>query len=105
MSRRIRALVAVASALAVLVVAAPATAATATITKADCEAGRIRDKQGNTISGERCARLVGRRAKEVTLADTGFDAWWLVVGGVACIGGAAALRIRRRPGAPHADPA
>lgn len=105
MSRRIRALVALASTLAVLVAAAPATAATSTVTQADCDAGRIKDKDGNTISGKRCERLIGKRVKQVTLADTGFDAWWLVVGGVACIGGAAALRIRRRPGAPHADAA
>jgi LPXTG-motif cell wall-anchored protein len=93
-SRRIRALAALVAAIAMLAVAAPAMGATSTITQADCNAGRIKDKQGNAISKDRCERLIGQR---VNLASTGFDAWWLIIGGVACIGGAAALRVRRRP--------
>ncbi len=94
-TRRIRGLVAVVAAVAMLVVAAPAFGqGTSVVTQADCDAGRIKDRQGNTIRGERCERLIGRR---VNLANTGFEAWWLVIGGVACIGGAVALRVRRRP--------
>ena len=96
--RRLRGIVALAAlvtAVALVVTAAPAMAqGTSTVTQADCDAGRIKDRQGNTLRGERCERLIGRR---VRLAQTGFEAWWLLVGGVACIGGAAALRVRRRP--------
>lgn len=93
--RGIVALAAVVTAVALVVTAAPAMAqGTSTVTQADCDAGRIKDRQGNTLRGERCERLIGRR---VRLAQTGFEAWWLLVGGVACIGGAAALRVRRRP--------
>lgn len=96
--RRLRgmiALVALVTAVALVVTAAPAMAqGSSTVTQADCDAGRIKDKQGNTLSGERCERLIGRR---VRLAQTGFEAWYLLLGGVACIGGAAALRVRRRP--------
>lgn len=96
--RRLRgtaALLALVTAVALVVTAAPAMAQnTSTVTQADCDAGRIKDKQGNTLRGERCERLIGQR---VRLAQTGFEAWWLLVGGVVCIGGAAALRVRRRP--------
>ena len=89
------ALLALVTAVALLVTAAPVMAqGSSTVTQADCNAGRIKDKQGNTLSGERCERLIGQR---VRLAQTGFEAWWLLLGGVACIGGAAALRVRRRP--------
>ena len=93
--RGIAALVALVAVVALVVTAAPAMAqSTSTVTQADCDAGRIKDKQGNTLSGERCERLIGQR---VRLAQTGFEAWWLLLGGVACIGGAVALRVRRRP--------
>ena len=96
--RRLRgmlALAALVTAVALVVTAAPAMAQkTSTVTQADCDAGRIKDKRGNTLRGERCERLIGQR---VRLAQTGFEAWWLLVGGIACIGGAAALRVRRRP--------
>ena len=89
------ALVALVTAVAMLTTAVPAMGqGTSTVTQADCDAGRIKDKQGNTLRGERCERLIGKR---VRLAQTGFEAWWLLVGGVVCIGGAAALRVRRRP--------
>ena len=93
--RGIVALAAVVTAVALVVTAAPAMAqGTSTVTQADCDAGRIKDRQGNTLRGERCERLIGRR---VRLAQTGFEAWWLLVGGVVCIGGAMALRVSRRP--------
>jgi LPXTG-motif cell wall-anchored protein len=93
--RGMLALAALVTAVALVVTAAPAMAqGTSTVTQADCDAGRIKDKQGNTLSGERCERLIGQR---VRLAQTGFEAWWLLLGGVACIGGAVALRVRRRP--------
>lgn len=89
------ALLALVTAVALVVTAAPAMAqGTSAVTQADCDAGRIKDKQGNTLRGERCERLIGQR---VRLAQTGFEAWWLLIGGVVCIGGAAALRVRRRP--------
>jgi LPXTG-motif cell wall-anchored protein len=89
------ALLALVTAVALVVTAAPAMGqGSSTVTQADCDAGRIKDKQGNTLSGERCERLIGQR---VRLAQTGFEAWWLLLGGVACIGGAVALRVRRRP--------
>jgi LPXTG-motif cell wall-anchored protein len=93
--RGMAALVALVTMVALVVTAAPAMAqGTSTVTQADCDAGRIKDKQGNTLTGERCERLIGKR---VQLAQTGFEAWWLLVGGVVCIGGAAALRTRRSP--------
>ena len=88
------AVVALVVAVAVLAAVAPAFAATTTVTQSDCDNGRIKDTHGNTITGKRCDRLVGKRVK---LAKTGFEAWWLVAGGVACLGGAVALRVRRRP--------
>lgn len=87
-------LVALVTAVALIVTAAPAIAATSTVTQADCDAGRIKNKQGETLRGEACEALIGKR---VQLAETGFEAWWLLVGGLACIGGAVALRVRRRP--------
>jgi LPXTG-motif cell wall-anchored protein len=93
------ALVALVTAVALVVTAAPVMAqGTSAVTQADCDAGRIKDKQGNTLRGERCERLIGQR---VRLAQTGFEAWYLLLGGVACIGGAAALRMRRRPASPQ----
>jgi LPXTG-motif cell wall-anchored protein len=89
------ALLALVTVVALVVTAAPAMGqSSSTVTQADCNAGRIKDKQGNTLSAERCKALIGQR---VRLAQTGFEAWWLLFGGVACIGGAAALRMRRRP--------
>ena len=89
------ALVALVTAVALLATAAPVMAqGSSTVTQADCDAGRIKDKQGTTLPGERCERLTGQR---VRLAQTGFEAWWLLLGGIGCIGGAVALRVRRRP--------
>ena len=96
--RGMAALVALVTAVALIATAAPAMAQTSTVTQADCDAGRIKNKQGETISGAACEKLIGQR---VRLAQTGFEAWWLLVGGVACIGGAVALRVRRRPVSPQ----
>jgi LPXTG-motif cell wall-anchored protein len=87
-------LVALVTAVALVVTAAPTMAATSTVTQADCDAGRIKNKQGTTLKGAACEKLIGQR---VQLAQTGFEAWWLLLGGVACIGGAVALRVRRSP--------
>jgi LPXTG-motif cell wall-anchored protein len=87
-------LIALVTAVALIVTAAPAMSATSTVTQADCDAGRIKNKQGETLRGAACEKLVGKR---VQLAQTGFEAWWLFAGGIACIGGAVALRVRRRP--------
>jgi LPXTG-motif cell wall-anchored protein len=91
-------LVALVTAVALIVTAAPAMGATSTVTQADCDAGRIKNKQGETLRGAACERLIGQR---VQLAQTGFEAWWLLLGGVACIGGAVALRVRRSPASPQ----
>jgi hypothetical protein len=95
-ARRLRVALALLVATGALVFAPAAVAAekTAKITQADCDAGRIKDKRGNTLRGERCERYIGQRAR---LAETGFEAWWLLAGGIGCIGAAAALRVRRRP--------
>ena len=69
---------------------------TSVVTQADCDAGRIRNKQGETLRGEACERLIGQR---VNLAQTGFEAWMLLLGGVALMGGAVVLRVRRSPSA------
>ena len=90
-SRRFAALVAVVAILAVLATAVPAFGATSTVTQQDCNAGRI-TRNGQVLSRAQCEKLIGQR---VNLATTGFDAWILIVGGVACLGVAFALRTRR----------
>lgn len=81
-----------------LTVAAPAfgqqsRGGTSVVTQADCDAGRITNRQGRTLRGEECRRLVGKR---VRLAQTGFEAWILGLAGLGLAGGAVALRFRRR---------
>lgn len=88
-------LVALVTAVALVVTAAPAMAqSSSTVTQADCDAGRIKNKQGVTLRGDACEKLIGQR---VQLAQTGFEAWWLLLGGVALMGGAVALRVRKTP--------
>ena len=87
-------LVALVTCVALVVTAAPAMAQTSTVTQADCDAGRIKNKEGTVLRGEACEKLIGQR---VRLAQTGFEAWWLLVGGVALMGGAVALRVRKTP--------
>jgi LPXTG-motif cell wall-anchored protein len=96
--RGMAALVALITAIAIVVTAVPAMGATSTVTQADCNAGRIKNKQGATLSRSACQALIGQR---VNLASTGFEAWYLLLGGVVCIGGAGALRMRRRPVSPQ----
>ena len=99
-SRTIRIFVALGALVAVMAVGAPAYGSshgggTSEVTQADCDAGRIKDKQGNTITGDRCKRLIGQR---VNLADTGFDAWLIALVGAGLIGGAVVLRRRSASG-------
>jgi hypothetical protein len=76
--------------------AAPAFAATSAVTQADCNSGNI-TRHGRTLSKSECEALIGQR---VNLASTGFEAWMVGAGGVALLGVAVALRMRRRgPGA------
>ena len=82
---------------AMFAVAPPAPAQTSgaqgsIITRSDCEAGRI-TRRGVRLSRQECLRLVGQR---VRLANSGFDAWIVVAGGVMLLGGAAVLYRRRR---------
>lgn len=91
--RGMAALVAIVTAIALVATASPAMAqGTSTVTQADCDAGRIKNKQGETLRGQACERLIGQR---VRLAQTGFEAWMLLLGGVALMGGGVALRMRR----------
>lgn len=84
--------VALGALVAVMAVAAPAYAAqTSSVTQADCNAGRIKDKAGTTISGDKCKALVGQRVK---LAKTGFNAWIIALLGAGLVGGAVVLRRR-----------
>ena len=92
-------LVALITAIALIATASPAMAQTSTVTQADCDAGRIKNKQGTVLRGEACERLIGQR---VRLAQTGFEAWMLLLGGVVLMGGGVALRMRRGgPAAPQ----
>ena len=88
------ALVALVASLVLMATAVPAFGqGTSTVTQADCNAGRIKDRQGNTITGARCSALVGKR---VSLASTGADAWLIALAGGVCLAGGFALRRRPR---------
>jgi hypothetical protein len=91
-SRGLAALVAIVVLALPLALAGTALASTSTITQQDCAQGTIKDKSGNTISKDRCEKLVG---KQVQLAGTGFEVWIVAVAGVACLGGAAWFGLRR----------
>jgi LPXTG-motif cell wall-anchored protein len=91
-ARRIGALLAVA-ALGIMLMAVPAVAQTSTITQADCDAGRI-TQNGKPISKDACQARIGQK---VNLASTGFEAWMLGLGGIALMGGATVVLMRRRP--------
>jgi LPXTG-motif cell wall-anchored protein len=79
--------------LGALLMAVPAMAADSTITQADCDAGRI-TQNGKRISQEACEARIGQ---SVRLADTGFEAWIIGLGGVALMAGAGVVMMRRRP--------
>src|SRR3954451_3267317 len=91
-TRSLAALVAIVVLMVPLAVAGTAFASTSTITQQDCNQGTIKDKSGNTISRERCQRLVG---KQVQLAGTGFEVWPIAIAGAACLAGAAWFGLRR----------
>jgi hypothetical protein len=91
-TRAFAALAAIVALMVPLAVAGTALASTSTITRSDCNQGTIKDKSGNAISKARCEKLVG---KQVQLAGTGFDVLPLLLGGVACLGGAAFFGLRR----------
>ncbi len=81
------------AALGIMLMAVPAMAQSSTITQADCDAGRI-TQNGNKISQEACEARIGQR---VNLADTGFEAWIVGLGGIALMAGATVVLMRRRP--------
>jgi LPXTG-motif cell wall-anchored protein len=91
-ARKAGALLAIA-ALGLLLMAMPAIAATSTVTQADCNAGRI-TQNGKPISRQACEARIGQK---VNLASTGFEAWLLGLGGIALMGGATVVLVRRRP--------
>ena len=88
------ALVVLVASMSVLATAVPAFGAKSTVTQADCNAGRIKDRNWNTITRARCEALIGQ---SVDLASTGFEAWMVGLGGITLLGGAVALQVRRRP--------
>ena len=91
-ARRLSAILAVAM-LGALLMAVPAVAQQSTITQADCDAGRI-TQNGKKLSQEACEARIGQ---SVRLADTGFEAWIVGLGGVALMAGAGVVLMRRRP--------
>ena len=90
--RRVSAIFAVAM-LGALFMAVPALADDSEITQADCDAGRI-TQNGQKLSQSECESRIGQR---VRLADTGFEAWIVGLGGIALMGGAGFVLMRRRP--------
>jgi hypothetical protein len=93
-TRRLVALAVLIAMVASLATAGVAIAASGTITQQDCAQGTIRDQRTNQpISHARCEMLVGRN---VQLASTGFDLRPVLIAGVLCLAGAAALGLRRR---------
>jgi LPXTG-motif cell wall-anchored protein len=82
------------AALGAMAFAGTASAQTSVVTQEDCDAGRI-TRNGKQLSKSECEALIGQR---VNLAQTGFEAWILGLGGLALMaaGGVVVLR-RRRP--------
>ncbi len=91
------ALVVLIATVGVLATASIAYAQSSVVTQEDCDAGRI-TRNGERLSQEQCENLIGQR---VNLADTGFEAWMVGLGGVVLLGGAVALQMRRRPATRH----
>ena len=91
-ARRLSAILAVAV-LGAMLMAVPAMAQQSTVTQADCDAGRI-TQNGKKLSQEACEARIGQNAR---LADTGFEAWIVGLGGVALMAGAGMVLMRRRP--------
>jgi len=90
-ARKVSALLAIAV-TAMMLMAIPAMAQD-TITQADCDAGRI-TVNGKKLTQEQCEARIGQK---VTTASTGFEAWIVGLGGIALMGGAAVVLMRRRP--------
>lgn len=91
-ARRLSAVLAIAV-LGAMLMAVPAVAQKSTITQADCDAGRI-TQNGKPISKAACEARIGQR---VNLANTGFEAWIIGLGGIALMAGATVVLMRRRP--------
>jgi LPXTG-motif cell wall-anchored protein len=81
-----------AAALGALTFAGPAPAQTSVVTQEDCDAGRI-TRNGKQLSQSECEALIGQR---VNLAQTGFDAWILGLGGLALMAAGGIVVLRRR---------
>jgi LPXTG-motif cell wall-anchored protein len=79
--------------LGAMLMAVPAMAQDSKITQEDCDAGRI-TRDGERLSQSECEARIGQ---QVRLADTGFEAWIIGLGGVALMAGAGVVLVRRRP--------
>jgi LPXTG-motif cell wall-anchored protein len=91
--RRAMVLLMVVAMLGTLAIAAPsAPAQTSVVTQEDCDAGRI-TRNGRQLSKSECEALIGQR---VNLAQTGFEAWILGLGGLALMAAGAVVVLRRR---------
>jgi LPXTG-motif cell wall-anchored protein len=90
--RRALALFMLVAALGALSFAGPASAQTSVVTQEDCDAGRI-TRNGKQLSKSECEALIGQR---VNLAQTGFEAWILGLGGLALMAAGAVVVLRRR---------
>ena len=85
-------LVAMLGALAIAAPAASAQEGTKVVTQEDCDAGNI-TRNGRQLSQEECEALIGQR---VSLAETGFEAWILGLGGLALMAAGGVVVLRRR---------
>ena len=92
-TRRAFVLFVLVAALGAMALAAPvAMAQTSTVTQEDCDAGRI-TRNGKQLSQSECEALIGQR---VNLAQTGFEAWILGLGGLALMAAGGVVVLRRR---------
>jgi LPXTG-motif cell wall-anchored protein len=90
--RRTLLVLVLAVALGALTFAGTAAAQTSVVTQEDCDAGRI-TRNGKQLSQSECEALIGQR---VNLAQTGFEAWILGIGGLALMAAGGVLVLRRR---------
>ena len=92
-TRRAFVLIVLVAALGPMPFAAPlAVAQQSTVTQEDCDAGRI-TRNGKQLSQSECEALIGQR---VNLAQTGFEAWILGLGGLALMAAGGVVVLRRR---------
>ena len=80
------------AALGAMTFASTAAAQTSEVTQEDCDAGRI-TRNGKQLSQAQCEALIGQR---VNLAQTGFEAWILGLGGLALMAAGGVVVLRRR---------